>query len=188
MNPLLKKIRIVSVNLLAVILPLIYHLLGGDNVWIALLIVNVAFSFSDYLSYNWSIDKDVLWCNDFEPTNNLYEPYRIIQYVLGIGLALQLYFYCGWISVLAFAIWHFTFNNDLLFYLWHYIFNFWDGVRNAFKEEILDNKCSWAFFTPVGIYHWIKTGNTNTVISGSTLCFQSFIGILITILITFFVK
>ena len=100
----MKKFQIILVNLLAVLSLLIYHLLDGNSVWIALLIANVAFSFADYPSYNWSIDKDVKWCNDMIPDNNLYEPYRVIQYVLGIGLAVQLYLFFGWYSVLAFAV------------------------------------------------------------------------------------
>lgn len=180
----MKKLRIILINILAVAMPSLYHLIGG-NVWIALLICNVVFSFADYLSYNWSIDPEVKWCNDCIPYNNLYEPYRVIQYVLGIGLAVQLYLFFGWYAVLAFAVWHFTFNNDNLFYLWHGIF-FWFGeTRNAFKKEILSGDCSWAFFTPIGIYHWIKNGHTNTKISGAALCFQSVIGIIVTIIITF---
>jgi len=179
----LKKIRILATNIIAVLTLTAYLYSGGDNIWIALLICNVAFSFADYLSYNWSIDKDVKWCNDCDPGNNLYEPYRVIQYVLGLGLAMQLYLFIGWTSLLAFAVWHFTFNNDNLFYLWHQIFNFWDQERNAFEDEILGDKCSWAFFTPIGIYHWIKNGHTNTRISGAVLCFQSFIGIIITIVL-----
>lgn len=180
----MKKARIILVNLLAVATLTIYHLLGGNNVWVALLIVNVAFSFADYLSYNWSIDPEVQWCGDSDPENNLYEPYRIIQYVLGIGLAIQLCLYISWVAVLSFAVWHFTFNNDLLFYLWHYIFNFWGGERNAFKQEILSGDCTWGFFTfPVGIYLWIESGHPNNRISGGTILFQAFLGILATILI-----
>lgn len=181
----MKKLRIILVNLLAVITLTVYHLLGGKNIWAALLVCSIAFSFADYLSYNWSIDKDVQWCNDCTPGNDLYEPYRIIQYILGIGFAVQLYLFFGWFSVLAFAVWHFTFNNDNLFYLWHGLFFWFGDVRNAFKKEILSGDCSWAFFTPIGIYHWIKNGHTNTKISGAALCFQSVIGIILTIIIIY---
>lgn len=185
----MKKFLIILINLLAISLPTVYHLLGGNNIWISILICNVSFSFADYLTYNWSIDKNVKWCGDNDPNNNLYEPYRIIQYVLGIGLAIQLFIYFGWLAVLAFAVWHFTFNNDMLFYLWVAIFDFYKNGRNAFNNEILDGKCGWAFFTfPIGIYYWIKTGNNRTKIKGSLLCFQSLIGIILTILITFYIK
>jgi len=171
------KLYILLLNLVALATLVVYHFLGGETAWVAFAITNIAFSFADYPSYNWSVK--VQWSNDCIPDNQLYEPYRIIQYILGVGLGIQLFIWYGWTTVLAFAVWHFTFNNDNLFYLWLAIFNFFKQSRKAWIEEIWDDKCSWAFFTPVGIYYWYKAGNTNTIIKGKVIVWQSAIGIIL---------
>jgi len=140
-----------------------------------ILAFTVFFSFFDYIGYNESVKHG--WVNE-----KFINPYRIVQGSVQIILLALAWYFIGWIVSLGFFLLWWTWNCDLIYYFLHDTLKIYLPT-GAFKREVMGNQVTWAWWTPYGLYLWVESGTKGEVINGSTLLWQSWIGILITILI-----
>ncbi len=112
--------------------------------------------------------------------------YRVIQSLVQAGITWLLYEKLGLPTAAAFNLLWWTWGVDALFYGYTEAFNVggsWLG-RGIFQSHIMDNNCSWASWTPVGMARGMDSSKP---IAGDTLVAQFLIGAAsaITISITF---
>lgn len=153
-----------------------------ENYLLFLIILGFTFIFSlfDYFGYNISARNG--WVNE-----KLINSYRIIQTSVQIILTLIALFVFNWKVAVGFNLLWWTWNCDLLFYFIGDILGVYG--RGWFKSEVINNQVSWAWWTPYGIYDLLKNGKQNgnyRIIKGSILLFQAFLGLILTIFISFY--
>lgn len=138
-----------------------------------ILAFTVGFSLFDYFAYNISEKKG--W------TDGIFAPYRIAQTCVQIILIAIAWAFVNGIVAIGFTLLWWTWVCDWLFYFIGEILGVYG--RGYLNDEPFGNVVTWAWWTPLGLYLWIESGEQQTVINGSTLLWQSWIGILITIII-----
>jgi hypothetical protein len=112
--------------------------------------------------------------------------YRALQVVMQAGITWLLHEDLGLPTAVAFNLISWTWGMDALFYGYTELFNVgggWSG-RGAFRKDIMQNNCTWASWTPVGIAHGMDNSKP---IAGDTLVAQFLLGAVaaITVTITF---
>ena len=135
----------------------------------------IIFSLYDYFGFHISHKKG--W-EDFTFLN----PYRVSQITVQIIITAALYIITGWFSALAFNILWWTWWADLLFYFWYDIIKIFGYPRKpgGFKEQVLGNKVTWAFWTAWGL---MRFKQKDVVMTSTEIFAQAGIGMLITILL-----
>lgn len=127
---------------------------------------SLAFSLFDYVAFNIARKHDKV---------GLYRP---LQVTAQAGLTFLLKEKFGWKTAGAFnALW-WTFNHDLLYYGWAHLLNpgnGWDS-RPAFKG-VLEDKVTWAWWTPAGLVNMLGDGKMRDPIKGKTLLVQAGVGV-----------
>jgi hypothetical protein len=125
-----------------------------------------------------------LWGRKYK--NKLFNPYRVFQWILQLGISLYLCFYVDIKNALIFntLIWYGW--ADILYYIWSDIFGLFiltKPVRTI--NWIRANETSWMNFTIVGLYNTLilKKNYSKNVIPGWQLLIQAMIGIIISIVI-----
>jgi hypothetical protein len=111
--------------------------------------------------------------------------YRVSQFVLFVGLCVGLYSLNGWMPMIGFIVLHQTWWADLLYYLLYDTLRWYGGdyAGIAFSRGVMNNKVTWAWWTPYGIAaRWIP-GKKEIPIAGKTLVWQAVIGMVVVILI-----
>lgn len=129
---------------------------------------SVAFSLFDYVGFNIARKHDKV---------GLYRP---LQIAAQAGLTFWLKEKLGWKTAGAFnALW-WTFNHDLMYYGWAQLLNpgnGWDSAP-AFKG-LLEDKVTWAWWTPAGLVNMLGKGTMKDPIKGKTLLVQAGVGAVI---------
>ena len=135
----------------------------------------ILFSLYDYFGFHISHKKG--W-EDF----TLLNPYRISQFIVQIIITISLYILFGWFSALAFNILWWTWWADLLFYFWYDLLRVFGYPRKSggFKEQVLGNKVTWAYWTPWGL---MRFKNKHTIMTWKEIFVQAVIGAVTVILI-----
>lgn len=127
---------------------------------------SLAFSLFDYVAFNIARKHDKV---------GLYRP---LQVAAQAGLTFLLKEKFGWKTAGAFnALW-WTFNDDLLYYGWAHLLNpghGWDS-RPGFKG-VVEDKVTWAWWTPVGLVNMLGEGSMRDPIKGKTLLVQAGVGV-----------
>ncbi len=119
--------------------------------------------------------------------NNTTTPiYRVVQALVQAGITWFLYEKLGLSTAVAFNVIWWTWGMDALFYGYTELFNVggeWKG-RGIFKSDIMENNCTWASWTPVGMARGMDNSRP---IAGDALVAQFLIGAAaaITMTITF---
>jgi len=134
------------------------------------------FAMFDYIGYNLAVRYKLV-------NSKFINPYRITQALMQIAITLTLYFLWSRKEAVSFNFLWWTWTADWIYYLYCFLINYNDTRRHWLQA--FDGIVTWAFFTPIGIYHWTRTGNKDTIISGNVLCLQTLLGILLTILINY---
>lgn len=135
---------------------------GEKVMWLAG--ATVAYSLFDYVGFNLARDHDTA-----------LPIYRVTQALVQIGLTWLLYDQVGLPTAVAFNLVWWTWGMDALFYGYTELFNVggdWLG-RGVFRKNILDNKCRWAAWTPVGM---VRGMDSRKPIAGDTLIAQVLLG------------
>ncbi|MBN1448393.1 MAG: hypothetical protein JXA28_10725 [Bacteroidetes bacterium] len=116
--------------------------------------------------------------------NNVMLPvYRVLQGLVQAGVSWFLYRKLGLPTTIAFNVLWWTWGMDAVYYGYTELFNVggsWNG-RGTFRAEILDNNCTWASWTPVGIARGM---DPDKKIAGDTLIAQSLVGAALALTIT----
>lgn len=138
----------------------------------------IIFSIFDFFGYQYASRRGL--------TEGLLAPYRIVQGSVQILLTATCFYFFGWAAALGFFLLWWTWNCDLMYYFIYDITKLYGS--GAFKNEVLGNKVSWAWWTAYGLVDlWINGKDPKTnyyrVINGSILLFQAFLGILTVIFI-----
>jgi hypothetical protein len=135
----------------------------------------IIFSLYDYFGFHISHKKG--W-EDFTPVN----PYRISQFIVQVFITLFLLFLYGWFSALAFNILWWTWWADLLFYFWYDVLRIFGYPRKpgGFKEQVMGNKVTWAYWTPWGL---LRIKHRDTVMTRKEIFIQAISGAITIILI-----
>jgi hypothetical protein len=112
--------------------------------------------------------------------------YRVMQALVQAGITWILYEKLGLPTAAAFNLVWWTWGTDALFYGYTELFNVggnWKG-RGVFQSDIMDNNCTWASWTPVGM---LRGMDSSRPISGDTLLAQFLVGAVaaVTITVTF---
>jgi hypothetical protein len=146
---------------------------GEKLLWLA----GATFSYAmfDYIGYNLVRDN----------TSTL-PIYRVMQALVQAGITWILYEKLGLPTAAAFNLVWWTWGTDALFYGYTELFNVggnWKG-RGVFQSDIMDNNCTWASWTPVGM---LRGMDSSRPISGDTLLAQFLVGAVaaVTITVTF---
>jgi hypothetical protein len=129
----------------------------------------IIFSLYDYFGFHISYKKG--W-EDFSPVNR----YRVSQFVVQIIITLFLFLSYGWFSALAFNILWWTWWADLLFYFWYDLLKIYGYPRKpgGFREQVLGNKVTWAYWTAWGLISRKRNGE---IITSKALFVQAGIGL-----------
>ena len=109
--------------------------------------------------------------------------YRVIQTLVQAGITWLLYEQLGLSTAAAFTLVWWTWGMDALFYGYTEAFDVggeWRG-RGVFQTDIMDNNCTWASWTPVGMARGMDSSRP---IAGDTLVAQFLIGAAAAITIT----
>lgn len=146
----------------------------------AVLIAIIVFGLFDYFGFHVSLKKG--WA-DFEIVN----PYRIVQLVVQLIISLFLFYYFGWLAMLSFNILWWTWWADLLFYFFYDTLRLFGYPRSpgGFKEQVMGNKVTWAFWTPLGL---LKYKGRHEVLKWNELFVQSIFGLIFVICLYLFIK
>lgn len=126
----------------------------------------------DYVGFNLVRDNDT-WL----------PVYRVIQGLTQIAISWLLYEQVGLPTAIGFNVLWWTWGLDAIFYGYTELFNVggeWRG-RGVFRGDILENNCTWASWTPVGIAQGM---DPKKKIAGDTLIAQSIIGAILAVTIT----
>lgn len=109
--------------------------------------------------------------------------YRIFQLLMQAGITCALYELCGLPTAASFNLLWWSFGLDILYYGYAEAVNAggdWER-RGNFRANVMGNKATWAYWTPVGISRGMKRSEP---IAGSTLVAQSLVGLGIALTIT----
>lgn len=99
--------------------------------------------------------------------------YRVFQHIVLVALAVGLMYEVSVPSGIAFLLMWWTWVADLVYY---FLYDLFLG-RSAFKEEVLGDIVTWAWWTPLGLL-FVPKGET---INGSWLLIQSVLGLVLSI-------
>lgn len=140
----------------------------------------IIFGLFDYFGFHISLRKG--WA-DFGFIN----PYRIAQLFVQISLSLVLLMLFGWVAVISFNILWWTWWADLIFYFFYDTLRIFGYPRSpgGFKEQVMGNKVTWAFWTPLGL---LKHKGKHNVITWKELFIQSIFGLIFVICLYLFIK
>jgi len=135
----------------------------------------IVFSLYDYFGFHISHKKG--W-EDFTPLN----PYRISQFIVQAVITIILYILYGWYSALAFNILWWTWWADLLFYFWYDFLRFFGYPRKpgGFKEQVIGNKVTWAYWTAWGL---LRFKHKDTIMTRNAIFVQAGAGMIIVVLL-----
>ena len=136
--------------------------------------VCLLYAFGDYVGYN---------LTRHDP--RLLRGYRIAQAVMQIALSVAAWRYASVATAIAFNLIWWTFGEDILYYGFAAVLNpggRWES-RGNFRRYVLGNKCTWAFWTPIGI---LRGMDRRKQIAGSTLIAQASAGLVLAIGIVVF--
>lgn len=136
------------------------------------------FGFFDYVFYN-------LIGRKF--TNQYFNIYRVIQFAFQVSLFVLLWKISSPADAYIFFLLWWTFWADMIFYLFNDFLNLVENEEDSF-DEILNGKCWWAWWSPVGLYFVIKNKNFKTELSYAVLMVQVVVGFVVSILISMFFK
>ncbi|MBR9978975.1 MAG: hypothetical protein KFH87_12890 [Bacteroidetes bacterium] len=109
--------------------------------------------------------------------------YRVIQGLVQAGVTWLLYEQVGLPTAIGFNLIWWTWGLDAIFYGYTELFNVggtWKG-RGVWRGDIMNNNCTWASWTPVGIARGM---DPEKPIAGNTLVAQSLIGAVTALTIT----
>jgi hypothetical protein len=109
--------------------------------------------------------------------------YRVVQVLVQAGVSWLLYEQVGLPTAIGFNVLWWTWGLDAIFYGYTELFNVggsWRG-KGAFQNDIMNNNCTWASWTPVGISRGM---DPEKKIAGNTLVAQSLIGAVLAVTIT----
>ncbi len=109
--------------------------------------------------------------------------YRVLQVATQAAISWLLYDQVGLTTAISFNVIWWTFGDDILYYGYAELFNPGGGweSRGAFRNSIIGNQCTWAYWTPIGITRGI---DRKKVIAGDTLIAQSLIGAILAVSLT----
>ena len=117
-------------------------------------------------------------------------PYRVVQLLFQAALCYFGGTALGWSAVAAFMVMWWTWLADFLYY---FMFDVWPRsyvpwyAGRAFKEEVLGDKVTWAFWTPYGLLRYVLSGGTagrDVPIRGHELIFQGILGVAVALAIS----
>ena len=131
----------------------------------------LGFSLFDYVGFNLVRYSDAL------------PAYRVLQTLVQAGITWFLYEQVGLPTAIAFNVIWWSWGADVAYYGWTELFNAggtWER-RGAFQKQIMENHCTWAWWTAVGVARGMKR---DEVIAGDTLVAQSLIGAALAVTIT----
>ena len=109
--------------------------------------------------------------------------YRVLQGLVQLGISWLLYEELGLPTAIGFNVLWWTWGIDAMFYGYTELFNVggsWQQ-RGVFRKHILDNNCSWASWTPVGL---VQGADPQKKIAGDTIIAQSILGAILAVTIT----
>ncbi|MBE0644864.1 MAG: hypothetical protein IH600_12340 [Bacteroidetes bacterium] len=132
----------------------------------------LGFALFDYIGYNLVRD---------DKTAMPY--YRVLQGLVQLGISWFLYEQVGLPTAIGFNLIWWTWGADAIFYGYTELFNVggsWRG-RGVFEGDIMNNNCTWASWTPVGITRGM---DPEKKIAGNTLVAQSLVGAALAVTIT----
>jgi hypothetical protein len=146
---------------------------GEKLLWLAG--ATLSYAMFDYVGFNLVRDN-----------NTTLPIYRVMQACVQAGITWLLYEKLGLPTAAAFNLVWWTWGADALFYGYTELFNVggnWRG-RGVFQSDIMDNNCTWASWTPVGM---LRGMDASRPIAGDTLLAQVLVGAAaaMTITITF---
>lgn len=134
-----------------------------------LLVLSIAcllYALADYVGYNLS-----------RHDARMLRRYRIAQVLMQLVMTGSIWWSASLATACAFNMIWWTFGEDILYYGIAALANpggRWES-RGNFRRNILGNKCTWAYWTPIGI---LRGMDKKRPISGSALLIQSFLGCL----------
>lgn len=133
----------------------------------------IGYGFADYVGFNRVSPLTV---------------YRIFQGIGTVLIYLFLLAFGGFIPTLIFFILHFTFWCDLVYYFLYDTLKWYGGnyAGTAYKNEVLGDKVTWAWWTFYGLFTRSFRGLKSTPIAGSDLIGQAAAGLVLSILIALF--
>jgi len=166
-------------------------------------IFTVGFSLFDYIAYN-EFHKRKL-------TNGIFAPYRIVQGSVQVILIALAWYFCGIIVAIGFTIIWWTWGCDFMFHLYcftdfyddkqyvskeffgtmnykDYLEKYFDEQQNEYRYILYWNNITWAWWTPYGLLDLLISGKDKgtkyfKIINWRILAVQSFIGIIITLIL-----
>lgn len=109
--------------------------------------------------------------------------YRVIQALVHAGVTWLLYEQVGLPTAIGFNLIWWTWGLDATFYGYTELFNIggsWQG-RGVWQRDIMNNNCTWASWTPVGIARGM---DAEKAIAGNTLVAQSLLGVVTALTVT----
>jgi hypothetical protein len=140
----------------------------SDGVKVLYLAIATAFfALFDYISFNL-----------VRTISTALRIYRLIQVLVQLAITWVLLRTVGLPTAIAYNVVWWTWGADALYYVYTAIFNaggHWER-RGAFRKYVLGNRCTWAWWTPVGV---AKGMSKKTVIRGDVLIAQSLIGVIL---------
>lgn len=127
----------------------------------------ILFAFFDYIGFN-TIGK---WNKVF---------YRALQYIFQGVIVWFLWSFDSFGTALWFLFLWWVWIADLIYYLFFDILR-WFGDRSgtAFRNEVLGNLVTWAWWTPAGLIQWAITKQRNLPIKAWILCSQALAGLIL---------
>lgn len=133
----------------------------------------VLFGFFDYVAYNFGVKwKAVPF-------------YRVAQYFVQAAMIAFLWDNVNFKAAFLFTWLWWCWLADLVYYFFYDTFGWFKEqgtVGNAFKDQVLGNKVTWAWWTPYGMVQTIR-GKKAEPIGGNVLLAQAGAGLLIAIVI-----
>jgi hypothetical protein len=126
---------------------------------------------------------DYVCFNLVRTSGTMLPAYRVVQVLVQAGISWFLYRQVGLPTAIAFNVVWWTWGADAVYYGYAEMFNasgHWER-RGSFQRSIMENHCTWAWWTPVGV----ARGMDNTeVIAGDTLVAQSLFGAALALTLT----
>ncbi len=144
---------------------------GEKLLWLAG--ASITFSLFDFVAFN-----------HVRATGASMPAYRVLQTMVQAGISWILYEYAGLPTAVAFNIAWWTWSMDALYYVYADTLDIekhgWEP-RGSFETNIMGNRCTWAWWTPVGIAQGM---NNKKPIAGDTLMAQMLLGAALAITVT----
>lgn len=134
------------------------------------ILATLVFAFFDYVGFNTIKPR---WF------------YRILQTIVQFSIYVGLYVIDSvWCSI-SFAILHGTFCADLAYYFFFDTIKWFGGdyAGKAYKNEVLGNLVTWAWWTPYGLITRFLVGKKDEPISGEIILDQAQLGFAIALVI-----